>query len=871
MFTLLRTLSLGYLWQRWTRTTLLIASIALGVATLVATRALHDALKKAARSAVNPPLTGLADIIVDNGQTGLPPSVLKTLREPRIPGVDEVLPLIIAHAALPELDNAQTWVFGLDDSEDQARTLHDSTGRFQAEIEWTVAPENTAAFLFQIGLMKLNGQTPGLVTAPLAARLEGKTSLRLRAAGRETTIGVLGRVRLKGDLSVLGDNAVFTLLSAAGLMATPDRPETLSQINIRLEYGADPRQVMAALRERLGGVGAVQTTEENFAQYQELAGALELGFLLGSTGALVVGVFLIYNVLSVGVAERRHDIGILRSVGATRGQIASLFMAEAFVLGLIGSAIGLPLGYGIARFALGPLTQLISDMVVVTGADRLQFTFSTLAVALAAGVGTTVIAALVPAMQAAREEPADAVRRVPLRIGPVLRVLHILAVVTLLGVGLAFTIYRAELPTRFGVFAGIVCLLVGALVATPMLAEGVALVLQPLTRRFLGLEGRLAADNLIRTPGRTGLVIAALAATTALMIQTAGFIHSTEHAILDWIDTSIAADQFITSGDTVARIGVATLPMSTSLAKEIEKMDGVAAVVPVRFHRVEFRNRFVLLLAVDLEALRGKGLKHNPARDVEANPDLLLPGKASVSENFATLFGIKPGDKVTVPGPSGPVSLEVHSTYVDYSWNRGTILVNQEWFQKTFGDRLADVFDLYIKPGANPVRVRDAILARYGKSDAVYVMPRETFKYELVTMIDRIYIFAYAQQGVVGLVALLGVVSALLISVLQRRRELGLLRAVGASRAQVLRSVLSEAGLMGIIGAGIGVLVGMALEWYVLRILVLDDAGVLFPLLVPWVQVGFVALIAIVMPLLVGIWPAHQATQLRIADAIAYE
>jgi len=124
---------------------------------------------------------------------------------------------------------------------------------------------------------------------------------------------------------------------------------------------------------------------------------------------------------------------------------------------------------------------------------------------------------------------------------------------------------------------------------------------------------------------------------------------------------------------------------------------------------------------------------------------------------------------------------------------------------------------------------------------------------------------------VIGVVALLGVVSSLLISVLQRRRELGLLRAVGASRSQILRSVLAEAGLMGGIGAVLGVLLGIVLEWYVLRVLILDEAGILFPMAIPWLQIGFVAVIAMLLPLVVGVWPAWQATRMRIADAIAYE
>jgi len=860
VFTLLRTLSLAYLGQRWTRTMLLIASIALGVATLVATRSLHDALKRSARDVVSP-MTGLADLVIVNGQSGVPKSVLPALRDPTIPGVAELRPLVFARASLPDRANAQTWILGLDVSLKDAETLDKDAGRFDLDVKLV----DTVQLLTRA----LRYGKLALATPALADKGE---ALRLRATGREATVGLLGTVDVKEKkgLSVLGDNVVFTDLDTAGLFATPDRPGTLTQVNVKLAPGADAAAVQAELQRRVGVAATVQTAEANFAQYFELAAGLELGFLLGSAGALVVGVFLIYNVLSVGVAERRHDIGVLRSVGATRGQIASLFVAEAFGLGLVGSLLGLPIGWAIAWFALGPMGQLISEMYLAVDARNLDVSLWTLGISLLAGVGTAVIAALVPALQAAREEPADAVRRVPRRSGGFLVAMQVAAVVGLIGCGLGFTLYREQLPVRFGAFAGIVCLLVGALVATPLLAAGFAWLLQTPTRRLLGLEGRLAADNLFRSPGRTGLVVAALAATTALVVQTAGFIHSSKLAIVGWIDEAIAADLFVTSGDNVTKLGV-TLPMATTLAQEMEALPGVAAAVPVRFHRVDFRERIVMILAVDLRALAGKGLSHNPARDVEANPRLLEPGVASVSENFAALYKVKAGDRLTIPGPAGPVELDILGTYQDFSWNRGTILIDQAWYQATFGERVADVVDVYVKPGATTADVRRALVEKWGKSDALFATESGTFKGEIAAQLDRVYLFAYAQQGVIGIVALLGVVSALLISILQRRRELGLLRAVGASRPQVLRSVLAEAGLMGVIGAGIGLLVGLVLEWYVVRILILDEAGFLFDVAVPWVQVGVIAGLAVLLPLVVGVWPALQATRVGIADAIAYE
>ena len=176
-----------------------------------------------------------------------------------------------------------------------------------------------------------------------------------------------------------------------------------------------------------------------------------------------------------------------------------------------------------------------------------------------------------------------------------------------------------------------------------------------------------------------------------------------------------------------------------------------------------------------------------------------------------------------------------------------------------------------MKPGADTEAVQSEVLDRYGAKESLFVISRPEVNHDVSETLRRVYSLIYAQQSVVGMVALLGVVSALFISVLQRRRELGLLRAVGASRPQILRSVLAEALLMGIVGAVVGFGIGLLLEWYVLDILILDESGFSFPLRVPWVEAGVVSLASILFATLAGLWPAFLATRLKITEAIAYE
>jgi putative ABC transport system permease protein len=282
------------------------------------------------------------------------------------------------------------------------------------------------------------------------------------------------------------------------------------------------------------------------------------------------------------------------------------------------------------------------------------------------------------------------------------------------------------------------------------------------------------------------------------------------------------------------------------------------------------------------------------------------PGTALVSENFARQHHVRAGDRISLRGPHGPVEVEVLGTVLDYSCVRGTVVMDRQNYRRLFNDDLVDVFDVYLRPGSeqarakvaaalgaapqapfpagvpwpllgqspadqDPAAVRETINRRWGAQEALIVLTRDDLRQKIREMIRKIYSVGYAQEMVVVLVAALGVVTALSISVLQQRRQLGLLRAVGASRSQVLRTVLAEAALMGLVGSAIGLLFGIPLEWYALQVVLLDEAGFTFPVCVPWLETGVVIGLTLLMATLAGLLPALRAVRLRIADAIAYE
>jgi putative ABC transport system permease protein len=590
---------------------------------------------------------------------------------------------------------------------------------------------------------------------------------------------------------------------------------------------------------------------------------------------LVVGLFLVYNTLSVSVAERRHDIGVLRAMGATRLQVASLFTGEALALGLIGSVLGVPLGWLMAWFSIGSVKSMLTDLFGVEMSTWPPINSGLILLALSCGMLTALLAALVPAVQASREQPADAVRRAPQSGGSLLRMIHASICALLILAGLACLPMQSYLPPKMGIYGAPVLMLVGLLVATPLLAGGAARLLQWPARLMFGVPERLAADNLARSPGRTGLVIAALAATVALMVQTAGVMKSSEETILNWLDHTIAADLFVTANSPVTKTG-SSQPMRDKMMTDLKsfKVDGkevVRDVVPVRFHLTDHANTKIYIVAID----SAKFIDHERIKDLlpgtELVPQLKQAHTAIVSENFAALHHVKVGDRLEFLGKTGKVPLEILGTMQDYTWTRGTVFMDRDRYVEYFGDRDIDVFNVYLQDGVDTETARKKISEKWGASESLVVLTRDETKEGVRSQVRKLYAFGYAQEFVVGIVAGLGVLSAMNISVLQRRRELGLLRAVGASKGQVLRTVLAEAALMGLVGAVLGLLFGIPLEWYMVRVLLLQEAGFALPFSMPWLAAGVVIGGALIGATLAGVAPTLNAIRLKIADAIAYE
>ncbi len=860
MFELFRTLSLRYLSRRWFRALLIVASIALGVATLVATQSLNDTMFRAGVISVNP-LAGIADLVVINGDLPVARSMGDEIQA--IPGVKSVQSRIFDSAKIIDHENVKRTVkvFGFDLVGGAPKGLGDP-----ARLKLSDGTE------IAYGAAVLFGQTPVVIGRELAAALpDSMKMLQVERNQKVHSLARVGSVETTGDLAFLSGYVLLLEQDAAArVLGYP--PGQATRLDIVIDPKFDASVVRAAIEAKVAGRALVRTPFEQNETSQSSMAAMRIGFSLCGVVALVVGVFLVFNALSVSVEERRHEIGILLSVGATRMQVGLLFAGEAIAMGLTGALLGIPLGVGLAYLGLQPMQQILNELFVAVDAKHVDVSPRLVMLAIACGIISTLAATMFPAINASMERPAEAVRRMPRPPTRFYLALQALASGLLVVAGTGMILLRTSLPPRWGTFGGMTIACVGVLLSTPLFAQIAAWMLQPFARRFFSIEWRLGADNLLRAPGRTGMVIGALAAGVALVMQTAGTIRSNRLALRDWVKESIGADIIVTSGDFVGS-GGQTQPMDQSVGEQLAALPEVEGVLPVKFFKVLYRDKQVGMFAFDaaraypLESARGVKQKEVALYKIlEAERNTTI-----VSENFAALYRVGKGGIVTLPGPDGPVDFRVIGTIDDYSWNLGTLYVNRRDYLRYWKDTKADVFDLFLKPGADPAKVKETIAAKYGVRYDLMPLTRDELQVRIDEMIERVYGIAYGQQIVVMMVAGLGVITSLLISVLQRRREMGLLRAIGAPQRQVIHSVLAEACLMGVLGTLLGVLFGVPLQWYVLQVVILEESGFLFPVYIPWSAGILVGIAATATATLAGLGPAMYAVRLRIPDAISYE
>lgn len=854
MNALLRGLVLRRLARHRLRAVLALVAVALGVAAFLSSAAVGRAIERTSTAVVEA-VSGGADLAVDGHGSGVPAGLASAVLA--VEGVEGAAPLVTGWLPLGGLVGRRALVVGVDPLlETGVRRRGAATGE-GAELR------DPLAFLSGRGALLTREFAAELGVAP-------GDSITVKAVTGPRELALAGFLPPGGAASAAaGRVVVLPVTLARELLGRGDRDD---RVDVTIAAGQDAEAVAQRIRSRIEDptlrVGPPRTSDPSA---HDVLGTINIGMRIGAVVALLIGMFLVHHTIAVGVAERRREIGVLRALGATRRQVRGVFLLEALLLGGGGSALGVALGCGLAQGALDGFAANIASTYFPADPPHVEVPWTLAAGALLGGIVVSLVAAGVPASRAAAEPPSDAIRRGPppepasrarRALRPALAVAAATAAVVLAGIP------RTGTNAAFGT---LVLLVVAFVAAAPSALVLGARLLTPVLARLGGIPGRLAADDLARNPLRAALPAAALAFGLALVIQTSGTVQAFADSTLGWLETDVAGDLFVSTGSKVMGVGRHT-PFDDSLRDEVAAVPGVERAVGVRFRITPWRDTQIFLLALDMEIYRP--MRRITVVDLDADEAVrrLASGDTClVSENFTRLHDIGPGDLLEIPAPDGPYALEVIGRFRDFSWHRGTVLFDRTVMTGPLHDHLLDELSVKVDPGEEVGAVVARIEERVGEGRDLVVVRASEFREGIGQLLRDFFSLSHAQVAVALAVAFLGVVNSLWIAVVLRRRELGILRAAGATRRQVVTSIVLQAGALGVIGGVLGVAGGAALQWVVLRRVVPADTGWVYPMSFPALEAAALLVLGIACSAAAGVLPARLAASRPLSESLGYE
>jgi putative ABC transport system permease protein len=832
---------------------LLVLGVALGVAMIVAIDLANSSAGQAFTLSTNS-IVGKATHQIVATSDNLPSALYEDLRINL--GLKEIAPVVTGLVLLPQAKNLPLQLLGVDPfAEFPFRSYlgnQESGLSMDALVALLVQP-NTILLTRDLG--QQYGWQPG---DTLAVVTDGQTRV----------VTLVGLLEPADDLSRRALNGLM-LADISTAQELLGQTGHLSHIDLILPPEYDPQPIV----DRLPPNARLQAAALRNATVKQMTAAFELNLTALSLLALIVGIFLIYNTISFSVVQRRPVLGTLRCLGVTRAQIFGLVLTEALVLGAIGAAIGLGLGVALGRGLVGLVTRTINDLYFTLTVQSVAVSAFTLYKGLAAGLGASLLAAFIPALEATTAPPNAALKRSEQES----RVQRLLPWLILAGGLLALAGWGLLLVrTRWLAlnFAALFMILLGAALLTPWLTRLFMALLQPLTARALGIIGVMAPRDITRALSRTAVTIAALMLAVSVIIGVSVMIDSFRHTVITWLDNVLAADIYVSPAGQNLRVQGSIDP---AFVEQVQRTQGVTFVSLLRSAGV-----------FSPEAGQVELRAFSPQPNEQRRPLLWAAGSAAdafaaldaggvmVSEVFARRNGLplNAPSAITLVTDAGPRPFRVIGIFYDYAEPElGYVLLRLATYRAHWQDNGISNVGLFLDPAQ--ARQADALaLALQNRFAGQYTLAFDSnrgIKENALAVFDRTFTITAALRLLATIVAFIGVLSTLMSLQLERTRELGTLRANGMSAPQLWAKTFLETGLMGLTAGLIAMPVGLVLALILIYVINLRTFGWSLQLNLNPSIFGMALVVALTAALLAGIYPVLRLTKIEIAAALREE
>ena len=841
-----------FLWQvvrnarkHWVLAALNVLAVGLGVAVFVAIQIANGSAARAFEAGVDV-VAGKAQLEV---RGSLDDSIFPAIEHAQ--GVKAATPVIEGLATLPDYPGEYLRVLGIDIFTNEAfRTFEigGSGGQFRVD-RWL-------------------GDSHGIAVSDLFAKAHGLKvgdSVKLMIDSEARPFTILYLIPMQD--AVAGASGVPLAAMDIGWAQEAFKMQgKLSSVQVLLDDPGDAETVRQRLAKLAPPDAEVEGPRQRSLQIEKMLGAFQLNLTAMSLVSLLVGTFLIYNTMFASAARRRVEVGILRSMGVTRAEVRGLFLAEALIFGVLGVLAGLAGGAALAEGLTGSVARTVSSLYVLVSINRPVWEALPFASAAALGIASVLAGAWMPANEAARADPVAALdhgmRMERFSGGHIMRW-------SMAGLGLLAMagLCCAGALRGWGAWLSFVASFL-VLMGFAFFAPGVSRVLGKAAAMARNTIIRLAAENLGRTIHRSGVTVAALACAVAMAIGVSVMIFSFRQSVEEWISNGIVADLYVAPAANEVTGLNALVPQ-----RLVPEMEADPAVLAVDTYR-EVTARTGAGDAVEIGAVRGadrRNLRFVGGGEREKMRQFFSGGdEVIVTESFAHRHGTRDGDVLRVRTPTGIAALRVAGIYYDYTSDRGLIMIDRSVFDRLWHDAGVNSVAVYLRPGADVAAEAARTRQRWG-GQGLIVYTNDALRDRILGVFDQTFAVTGVIKVIAVVVAVVGIFLALTALVIERAREIGVLRAIGASRGQVRGMVLSEAALLGVVASALGIAAGMCLAMVLTWVVNKAFFGWTIELRWPWATMAVTPVWIVCAAMLAALGPAWQAGRVEIAGTLREE
>lgn len=842
------------------RTVLTVCGIALGVSVFLAISIANDTALSRFRETVSQ-VAGKSNLeILPTGGVSMDESVLGELDFLRLSDI-KWTPLVDEHIALaplsPTAESELIQIVGVD-------MLCDSDFKHYENKSGTGEDNSIDSGVFEPDSVLVGG-----ALAQRRALKSGDSFVVLTASGEKTlkVAGVMSKDGLGGAYS--GNLIVADIPLAQELTGLSGR---ISRIDLIVPQ-SDPalyQNVMDRLSATLPGDVTLGSPDTRGEQAGKMTRSFEYNLLALTLIALMVGMFLIYNTMTITVLRRRPEIGVLRAIGVKRSTILNMFLWEAVFLGGLGTACGVALGGLLARGALEAVAKTFQHFYFKVPLDNVSPAPEQYLLAACIGMGLTLIAALPPLIESTTVAPSEATRRASFEN----KLRRFTGLLFFLGCCCLAACYFSSLqgPVLDFPFFGYLAALLSIIGASLMMPFVLSFVLPFLTRvlpKIFGAKGRVAASSLYGTLARTSVAAASLMIGVAMMVSLAIMISSFRKTVTEWIDQSFQADLWMQSQARAAGDKNAKLP--ESFIPIMDSVPGVAAVEGFVDRRIMYKGLPVFLGAADFDVLAKYGNQLFLSGDSNESVCNRLKGnRAIISEPFAVRRNLHKGDTIALDVANGDKeTFVVEDVFYDYASDLGYIIIPRAVFKDIYKDTTISNFAIYLQPQADLDKVRAEILSKV--SGRLAINSTRELRKQAITIFDRTFAITYALHTIAVVVSILSVMNALFALTIESRREFAILRYLGAGKKELSTIVYLQAFILALMGNTGGLGLGYILSLLLTHVINKQSFGWSVQYSIPYDFLMQSSLLVLLTAIVSAVVPARMASRTPAPSVIRDE